>query len=168
MSDTLKKEAPKLGVKGVAKRLFRDAKPLRIPIALGFLFSAIIVACAAITPKLLGRIVGVMQSAWEGSFIGKNGATLLETVLPLCLILIAVYLLKSGTDYARMWTLNNSCSRHYTAVFRIRMSKKILKLPIRFADSTPVGQLLERMTDDVSELSGAVFNIIITFFGGIM
>ncbi len=70
-------------------------------------------------------------------------------MLPGLLALLGVYTLGAGVRYGNMLLMNRMVSRHYTCAIRIRMSDKIQRLPVKFVDSTPVGQILEQMTDDV-------------------
>ena len=64
--------------------------------------------------------------------------------------------------------MNNMVSRHYTCAIRIRMSDKIQRLPVKFVDSTPVGQILEQMTDDVSAMGTSIHQIVDTLMQGLL
>ena len=50
---------------------------------------------------------------------------------------------------------------------RIAISEKVKKLPVRYVDQTPVGDILRRMTDDVGEMGGYIHQIFDTMVKGI-
>ena len=74
----------------------------------------------------------------------------------------------AGVRYGNMLLMNRMVSRHYTCAIRIRMSDKIQRLPVKFVDSTPVGQILEQMTDDVSAMGNSIHQIVDTLMQGLL
>ena len=67
-----------------------------------------------------------------------------------------------------MYLLNNVVSRYFTCNIRIRISEKIKRLPISFIDNTPVGEILRRMTDDVSHMGTSIHSLIETLSTGFL
>ena len=104
-----------------------------------------IIACAVIGPKLLGTLIDRLYAYWDGSFTGD----LMAAILPGLGVLLAVYVGYSLFSYLKMLLLNKVVSRYFTCNLRIRISDKIKRLPVRYVDQTPVGDILSRMTDDV-------------------
>ena len=151
--------------KQVILRIIREAKPIYGWLALACLISAVIITCAVISPKLLGNCVQLLYDFWAGTF---QGASLTRALLPGCCVLAAVYLLQSGMNYLKMFLLNNVVSRYFTCTLRIRISDKISRLPVRYIDNTPAGQILERMNDDVSNLGNSIHNIVDTLMVGFL
>ena len=151
--------------KQVILRIIREAKPIYGWLALACLISAVIITCAVISPKLLGNCVQLLYDFWAGTF---QGASLTRALLPGCCVLAAVYLLQSGMNWLKMFLLNNVVSRYFTCTLRIRISDKISRLPVRYIDNTPAGQILERMNDDVSNLGNSIHNIVDTLMVGFL
>ena len=151
--------------KQVILRIIREAKPIYGWLALACLISAVIITCAVISPKLLGNCVQLLYDFWAGTF---QGASLTRALLPGCCVLAAVYLLQSGMNWLKMFLLNNVVSRYFTCTLRIRISDKISRLPVRYIDNTPAGQILERMNEDVSTMGNSIHNIVDTLMVGFL
>ena len=149
----------------VLRRLVQEARPIYKWLALACLMGLVIVACAVLSPKILGDCVQLLYDFWAGSFAG---ASLAKAILPGCLALAGVYFLDGLTRWLKMLLLNNVVSRYFTCALRIKLSAKISRLPVSFVDKTPVGQILNRMTDDVSVMGNSVHSIIDTLMMGFM
>ena len=149
----------------VVLRLIREARPIYGWLALACLISCVIITCAVVSPKILGSCVQLLYDFWAGTF---QGTSLTRALLPGCLVLAAVYLLQSGMNWLKMFLLNNVVSRYFTCALRIRMSDKISRLPVRYIDNTPAGQILERMNEDVSTMGNSIHNIVDTLMVGFL
>ena len=68
----------------------------------------------------------------------------------------------------RVLLLNKAVSRYFTCTLRIRISDKIRRLPVSYVDQTPVGDVLSRMTDDVSTMGNSLHQIIDTLMSGFL
>ena len=126
--------------RAVMLRLVQEAKPIYKWLALACLISLGIIACAVAAPRLLGG----------------------------CLALAGVYLLQGLMSWLKMLLLNNVVSRYFTCALRIKLSAKISRLPVSFVDRTPVGQILDRMTEDVSTMGNSIHSIIDTLMVGFL
>ena len=151
--------------KQVILRIIREARPIYGWLVLASLISCVIITCAVMSPKILGSCVQLLYDFWAGTF---QGSSLTRALLPGCCVLAAVYLLQSGMNYLKMFLLNNVVSRYFTCALRIRISDKISRLPVRYIDNTPAGQILERMNDDVSHLGGSIHDIVDTLTVGFL
>ena len=151
--------------KQVILRIVREARPIYGWLVLASLISCVIITCAVMSPKILGSCVQLLYDFWAGTF---QGSSLTRALLPGCCVLAAVYLLQSGMNYLKMFLLNNVVSRYFTCALRVRMSDKISRLPVRYIDNTPAGQILERMNDDVSHLGGSIHDIVDTLTVGFL
>ncbi len=149
----------------VFARLVRDAKPIYGWLLLGALMGAAVVACAVIAPQLLGAAIQLLYDAWAGE---RPLAGLTDALLPLCVGLAAVYLIKSALEAGKMYLMNNVVSRYYTCNLRISISDKISRLPISFIDKTPAGQIIDRIQEDVSNMGGSIHDIVDVFIMGFM
>ena len=144
-------------------RLALMAKPIAPWLALAALLDILAVISAVIAPELLGDLVQVLYDFWEAGSVGSVQSIILGG---LGLLLLA-YAANSLFGYLNMLLMNNVVTRFFTSGIRIRISEKIVKLPVRYVDQTPVGDILSRMTNDVSILGGYVhdiFNILVKGF----
>lgn len=73
-----------------------------------------------------------------------------------------MYLLRAAISYGKMQLLNRAVSRYFTCNLRIQISDKIQRLPVSFVDHTPVGDILSRMTEDVSRIGGSLHTVLDT------
>ncbi|MBR4308278.1 MAG: ABC transporter ATP-binding protein [Oscillospiraceae bacterium] len=137
-------------------RLLKEAKPIHKWLLLACFLCALTIACSVASPKLLGKIIDVLYAYWEGSRTGS----LMGDILPSLGLLLLLYVGYSLFSYLEMLLLNNMVSRHFTCALRIRISDKIKRLPVSYVDQTPVGDILSRMTEDVSTVGNYVHQIV--------
>ena len=146
------------------RRLVREARPIGKWLLLGCLISIVMIACSAAAPKLLGGLIDRLYDYWDGSGTGDLMGELTNGLAAL----LVVYTAYSLLFYLKMLLLNNMVSRYFTCTLRIRISDKIRRLPVSYVDQTPVGDVLSRMTDDVSTMGNSLHQIIDTLMSGFL
>ena len=144
-------------------RLALAAKPIYGWLLLGAVIDILAVITAVIAPNLLGDIIQTLYDYWEAGAVGAIPATMVHGLV----LLTLVYGLSSILSYANMRLMNQVVSRHFTCDLRIAISEKIKRLPVRYVDQTPVGDILRRMTDDVGEMGGYLHQIFDTLVKGL-
>ena len=137
-------------------RLLKEAKTIRKWLFLACVLCALLIACSVASPKLLGTIIDTLYAYWDGSRQGN----IREAILPSLILLLILYIGYSLFSYLKMLLLNKVVSRHFTCSLRIRISDKIKRLPVSYVDQTPVGDILSRMTDDVSTIGNYIHQIV--------
>ncbi|MBE6899318.1 MAG: ABC transporter ATP-binding protein [Ruminococcaceae bacterium] len=146
-------------------RIYKEAKPIWGWLFLSCFLCLLSIVFTVVSPKMLGELVQKLYDFWSGELITENFAkTILSGLIPLGII----YLLLSLVKLANMYLLNNVVSRYFTCNIRIRISEKIKKLPVKFVDCTPVGEILRRMTDDVSNMGTSIHTMIETLSTGFL
>lgn len=146
-------------------RILKEAKPIRGWLILSCFLCLCIILCTVSAPKILGNLIQQLYDYWAGALVTDNlVGTIAKELIPLAIIYIALSLLRFGN----MYLLNNVVSRYFTCNIRIRISEKIKKLPIKFIDDTPVGEILRRMTDDVSHMGTSIHSLIETLSTGFL
>ena len=144
-------------------RILKEAKPIWGWLLLSCLLCLLSIVFTVVSPKMLGELVQLLYDFWSGELITDNFAgMILSGIIPLGI----VYLLLSLVKLANMYLLNNVVSRYFTCNIRIRISEKIKHLPVKFVDCTPVGEILRRMTDDVSHMGTSIHTMIETLSTG--
>ena len=140
-------------------RIIKDTRPIIPWLIVAAVISLLSILFSMAAPELLGELsTDIYNLVTYGEKI--NG----EEFLGKCLLLAAVFLLSAITGAVTMSLMNNVVSRHFTCRIRIDMSAKIAKIPVKKVDSTPNGEIISRMTNDVSIMGGSVhdiFNIVI-------
>lgn len=148
----------------IIPRLLREARPIWKWMALACVLCSGMILCAIVGPKLLGDLIDRLYDYWNGTFTGD----LLASLLPPIGVLAGVYAAYSLLSYLKMLLLNRVVSRYFTCTLRIRISDKIRRLPVRYVDQTPVGDILSRMTDDVSTMGNYIHQIVDTLMTGFL
>ncbi|MBR3952935.1 MAG: ABC transporter ATP-binding protein [Oscillospiraceae bacterium] len=146
-------------------RIFKEAKPIWGWLLVSCLLCLLGIIFTVVSPKMLGELVQLLYDFWSGELVTENFAgMILAGAVPLGI----VYLLLSLVNLANMYLLNNVVSRYFTCSMRIRISEKIKHLPVKFVDCTPVGEILRRMTDDVSHMGNSIHTMISTLSTGFL
>lgn len=146
-------------------RILREAKPIRGWLVLSCFLCLCLILCTVSAPKILGNLIQQLYDYWSGELVTDDLVELiLKGLIPLAIIYISLSLVR----LANMYLLNNVVSRYFTCNIRIRISEKIKRLPISFIDNTPVGEILRRMTDDVSHMGTSIHSLIETLSTGFL
>lgn len=146
-----------------ACRLVKDLKP----IAWAILIAAVICGCsvylAVLAPKIVNQMTDIIYN------FGAYGTPInFSLMASLAVNLALAYVGSSALSIAMQILMTNVSSRFYTKGLRIRISDKLQRLPVSFVDSTPHGELLSRMMNDVSNMSNTVYVIIGTILDGFL
>ena len=149
-------------------KLILEARPIWKWLALSCLLCLIIIACAVISPQLMGDVTNTIYDYWAASSGGGEPFPLVEAITPTLLLLLLSYAVSSAVRWLNMYLMNNVVSHHYTCAIRIRMSDKIRRLQVKFVDGTPVGQILENMTGDVSAMGNSIHQILEILVQGVL
>ena len=146
----------------VIVRLIKETKPIAKWLLLAAVLNIISVLTAVSAPKILGDIIQRLIDIWSlGEFRNIHNNILIS-----CASLLLIYAIYAASSYLNMLLMNRVVSRHYSCGLRIKLSDKIRRLPIQYVDQTPVGDIIRKMTDDVSEMGGYVHEIIDTAIKG--
>lgn len=143
-------------------RLVREMRPLAKWLLLGAVLSVATVLCTVAVPDILGELIQQLYDYWAGGRIGSVRQTLVSGLV----LLMLLYFGNGVFSYADMYIMNWAVSSFYSCDLRIRISEKLKRLPVRYVDQTPVGDILSRMTEDVSTLGGYVHDVFDTMIKG--
>lgn len=143
------------------RRLIRDIRPIAWAIVIAGIVCVGSVMLSVIAPEIVNTITNIIYE------YGENALPIdMERLLQLALILLAAYGGSALLSALRVVLTTNITSRYYTKGMRIRISDKLQRLPVSYIDSTPNGELLSRMMNDVSNMSSTIYIIIDTFIDG--
>ena len=149
-------------------RILRDTRPIAGWLVVASVVSIVSVALSLLTPEILRLLSDRLYTYWDAVHAGAsvpfdNGGFSRE-----CIILAAAYAGSSLAGIGEMLIMNNVVSRHFTCAIRIGMSDKIRRLPVRYIDRTPNGEIISHMTDDVSVLGTTVHSFLETLISGVL
>ena len=138
------------GIGGVRKELFTYSSKLKVPSAVAFLFAVAGAVLTIIGPNLLSQITDLISDALGGEIdlaaIGHIGV-----------ILLVIYGLSAVFTYVEhyiMATVTLELSRD----MRQDLSRKINRVPMSYFSKVSYGDILSRVTNDVSTLQQALAN----------
>ena len=145
------------------KRLLREIWPLRGWILLLSVFCLLLIGCAVAVPELLGAEIDRLYD-WAKT----RTPGLARSLLPGLGLLLGLYALRAGLTYGKWYLLHQVISRFFCAGFRIRLSDKLRRLPVSYMDRTPAGDVIDRMMDDVSDMSDSIYGIVEILLSGFL
>ena len=143
----------------VIGRIIKDTVPIMPSLVLAAVISLVSIILSMVAPELIGVLTNDIYD-YVTLGISMDRALFLK----IAVLLVISYVASGIFSIITMIIMNNTVSRHYTCRIRVDMSAKISKIPIKKVDTTPNGEIISRMTNDVSIMGGSVhdiFNIII-------
>lgn len=149
-------------------RILKDTKPIAGWLVLGAFVSLVSVALSLVTPEILRALSDRLYNYWEPMHLGTPAVLDNAAFGRECILLAAAYAGSSLAAIGEMLIMNNVVSRHFTCAIRIRMSDKIRRLPVRYIDQTPNGEIISHMTDDVSVMGNTVHSFLETLISGFL
>ncbi|MBW4718387.1 ABC transporter ATP-binding protein [Saccharothrix obliqua] len=136
-----------------AKRLVRRLRHERAALSAVIALGVISVALAVVGPKILGYATDIIFNGILARWRGEPGAGIDFRALGEVLAWVFVlYLASSLFGWVQGRILNNVVQRF---VFRMRaeVEDKLHRLPLRYFDGQPRGELLSRVTNDIDNVS---------------
>ena len=148
--------------KSVILRVLKDCKKLSAPLIASCVITFISILANLYAPDALGDLTQKIYDVADGKI--APAAEFLKG----CVILAALYVIISLCNVTTTLINCNTVSRHFTRDIRVSISDKITRLSIGTLDSTPNGEIIARMMNDVSTMSGTVYSLFdIVISGGI-
>lgn len=135
--------------KGGVKKLLKFVKPEKFLLVAGLLFAILYVSLTIFCPKLLGDITNELQDSIvtgiiDMQLIGKIG-----------ILLVILYSASSLVDYICGVLMSKAASK-IGQRFRRAISVKMNKIPLSYYDKSSIGDILSRITNDVSTITSTL------------
>ncbi len=118
---------------------------------------------AMTAPEVLGNLTNQIYELIDGQ--AQLDSTLFNSRI---ISLIVIYLISALFGALTKAIMNYSVTNFFTCKIRVRMSEKIAKIPVKTVDSTPNGEIISRMTNDVSIMGGSIHDIFGVVINGII
>ncbi|MBQ7386664.1 MAG: ABC transporter ATP-binding protein [Clostridia bacterium] len=144
-------------------RIMKDAIPISHWLSLATLFSIFSAILSMKAPELLGVLTNrIYDLLGLGTVLDKD--TFIKEIITLAVIYLVSAVLSALTSAI----MNYSVTRHFTCRMRVKMSEKIARMPVKTIDTTPNGEIISRMTRDVSIMGSSVHEIFGIAINGII
>ena len=145
LTDEEKKNAPKV-TGALIKRVFSYLLPYKSRLLLVFVCIALSAVCSLYPSILTGRII-------DEGLLGRNIPALVKLILLSLGLHLASNLIGVGQNY-----LNNWIAQHISFDMRNQMYRHLQKMSQRFFTTANQGDIITRMTSDVSGVESVVTN----------
>ena len=143
-------EKSKRGILGVLREIFSYSDSMKLPTAAALLFAACGAVLTIIGPDLLSRITDLISDGLTGRIdmgaIGRVGA-----------LLLAVYGFSAVFTYVEHFIMA-TVTLKLSFAMRQDLSRKINRVPMSYFSRVSYGDILSRVTNDVSTLQQALAN----------
>ena len=143
-------EKSKRGIRGVLTELFSYSSKLKLPVAVALLFAVIGAILTIIGPNLLSQITNLISN----SLAGEIDLAAIGRVSVRLLILYGLSAVFTYVEHYIMATVTLDLSRN----LRRDLSRKINRVPMKYFNTVSHGDILSRVTNDVSTLQQALAN----------
>ncbi len=120
---------------------------------------------ATIEMSAAERLADRVISAFTGLFPFARGGSVMGYVLTAVLVLGAVYLIGILTTYLQS-RLMLTMSQGITERIRNDLFKKLQKLPVRYFDAHPTGEVMSRFTNDIDNIDMMLNNSLTSLISG--
>jgi ABC-type bacteriocin/lantibiotic exporter with double-glycine peptidase domain len=123
---------------------------------------------AGLALMLVSRVAGLVlpaSSKWLIDDVIGQGRT--ELLLPIALAAGAATLVQSATSFVLSQILGVAAQRAITEM-RKRVQARVMRLPVRYFDSTQTGQLVSRIMTDAEGIRNLVGNGLVQLAGGLL
>lgn len=135
--------------KSGVKKLLKFVKPERFLLIAGLLFAILYVSLTIFCPKLLGDITNELQDSIDTGIID------MQLIGKIGILLVILYSVSSLVDYICGVLMSKAASK-IGQRFRRAISVKMNKIPLSYYDKSSIGDILSRITNDVSTITSTL------------
>ena len=144
-------------------RIVKDSLPIAHWLTLATLLSIGSAYMSMSAPEILGTLTNSIYAFLNDGILIDHGVFTRDIVK-----LAVVYILSAVFGALTTAIMNYSVTSFFTCRIRVRMSEKIATVPIKTVDNTPNGEIISRMTHDVSIMGGSVHDIFGVIINGVI
>jgi len=152
LTEEEKQNSPKV-TKELLKRVFSYLQPYWKQLALVFACIVVASVCSLFPSILTGNIIDVLTGKNVGGWFGEGISALVRLILLSLALNFMSNLIGVGQAY-----LNNWIAQHISYDMRNQMYSHLQKMPQRFFTSANQGDIITRMTSDISGVESVVSN----------
>ncbi|MCJ7604542.1 MAG: ABC transporter ATP-binding protein/permease [Dehalococcoidales bacterium] len=131
------------------KTLIQYLKPYRIQLIIVLVFAIASSVFMIIGPKLLGNAITAMSQGFFGKAID------FDYIGNIVIMLAILYLISAACTYVQGFIMTG-ISMKITFQFRKNIAEKIDRLPLKYFDRVPHGEVLSRVTNDIDTISNTL------------
>ncbi len=137
--------------KGTLRKLVSYLAPYQTKILVVFVLAIGSTAFAIVGPKILGNATTELFNGILAKIAG-TGDVPFDVIGRILLTALGLYALSAGLSYAQGWLMTD-VAIEVTYKLRREMMEKINRMPFRYFDGTPHGEVLSLLTNDVDTIN---------------
>lgn len=161
-------ENRKADVSACIRGLLRFMKPYRFKLIVAVLMVVITQLSFALNPTVEGWITSSLTQDAMEILQGVPGAHVhFDAILKIMGILLILYLIKTASQLITTFFLTDAIQMTMHDL-RNALQKKIQRLPVRYFDNHPFGDVLSKVTNDVDALSNALQQALTRVLGAVL
>lgn len=148
-------EKPK-DFKGTLKRLLTYLKPYRGQLAIITVFAVLSTVFGIVSPRIMGRATTKLFEGFMARLGGNPQAPIdFAGIKQILLTLVVLYIASSLFAYLQQYMMAGIAQK---TVYQLRrdVNDKLSRLPLKFFDGRPYGDVLSRITNDVDNISNTL------------
>ncbi len=138
--------------KGTVKRLVRYLSRHKVPIILVMIFAVASTVFLILGPKILGNVTTELFNGVMGLLTGTGDGINFTSIRNTLLLLVGLYVVSALFSYLQGF-LMTGVTMKVTYNLRREIAAKINRLPLRYFDSRPYGEVLSHITNDVDAMT---------------
>lgn len=137
--------------KGTLRKLISYLAPYRLVILLIFALAVGSTAFSIVGPKILGNATTELFNGILARLSG-TGEVRFDVIGRILLTALGLYALSAGLGYTQGWLMTD-VAMQVTYRLRKEMMEKVQRMPFRYFDGTPHGEVLSLLTNDVDTIN---------------
>lgn len=154
--------------KGTLKRLLRYLRPRRNQLFAVFIAAVLSTVFMVVGPKIMGNALTELFEGTYGKMMKIPGAAIdFEAIGKLLLLLAGLYLISSLFSYIQQYIMASVAQK---TVYSLRedVNAKLEKLPLKYYDGRPNGEILSRVTNDIDTIGSTLQQSVTQFITSIV
>ncbi len=140
---------------GTFRRVCGMMAPYKGRIIAVIIMTVISVICSVAAPKVLGRIVNIIYAGIEARIKDTGAVFDYGGMLRIGAVLLGLYLLVFLFNYLQQ-RIMTTVAQNTVYSLRRRVDEKLKRLPLKYYDDNPRGEILSRVTNDVDNISSTL------------
>lgn len=136
--------------KGSFKKLVRYISQYKLTVFMVMVFAAAATVFSVISPKIMGRATTTLAEGLGAKIQGIGGIDF-DKIAKILLLVLLLYLGSSVFSFIQGW-LMTGLTQKLCYTLRKDISEKIARMPMKYFEARPYGEVLSRITNDVDTL----------------
>ncbi len=139
-------------VKKTVKRLVDALRPQGKSLILVFIMAICSTVFSIVAPKVLAKVMDILIDGLKNKYMNPSSSFDFTSIGRIILQLALIYVVSAGFSWVTQYTMAGISQK---TVYKLRqdVDRKLTRLPLKFFDQTPRGDILSRITNDMDNIA---------------